>query len=176
MSTPMPSVSAQLKEMQDLVLPLIVPPASAFTTPLLNSFASSHDPLMDSDALFTAKSDLGNAQIELNAALRALARNAAADESDVPDVPGPDAGDPASDAKQLLEKVRQARLRSRLRGIAGGAQPAGDSAGEAPPRSHVSITRASRLRKEAFDREIEGEESAALEDFKQRLRQSVLET
>ncbi|KAK6350265.1 hypothetical protein TWF696_006500 [Orbilia brochopaga] len=175
MSTPMPSVSAQLKEMQEIILPLIVPPASAFTAPLLNSFASSHDPLMESDALFTAKSDLGNAQIELNAALRALARNATAeagDDNDVPDAPDPAARDPASDSKQLLEKVRQGRLRSRLRGLAG----SGDTAGEAPPRSHVSITRASKARKEAFDREMEAEEGAALEDFKQRLRMSVLQT
>ncbi|KAF3918121.1 hypothetical protein ABW21_db0209443 [Orbilia brochopaga] len=174
MSTPMPSVSAQLKDMQDIVLPLIAPPASTFTTPLLNSFAASHDPLMEHDTLFTAKSDLGNAQIELNAVLRALARNAAAEgeDEDVPDAPEPKARDPASDSKQLLETVRQGRLRSKLRGLAG----SGDTAGESSPRSHVSITRASRARKEAFDREIEQEESAALEDFKRRLRMSVLQT
>ncbi|EWC48645.1 hypothetical protein DRE_01867 [Drechslerella stenobrocha 248] len=171
----MPSVSAQLRDIQELILPLIIPPAAAFTTPLLQNFAASHDPLMESDILFTAKPDLANAQIELNAAMRALVRNAAAEEEvpEVPDGTGPEAklDSSASDVKRLLDGVRQGRLRSKLRGLSGGGR--GD---EASRRSQASIIRASRLRKEMFDREIDKEESEALEDFKRKLRESVLQT
>ncbi|EPS38056.1 hypothetical protein H072_8198 [Dactylellina haptotyla CBS 200.50] len=175
MSTP--SFSAQLKDVQEAVLPLLVPSAATFTTPLLNNFASSHDPLMESDTLFTAKADLGTVHVELDATLRALARNAAAEEAAEEEVPG-DSGiefgskDPTSDAKQMLELVRQARLRSKLRGLAGGGQ----ADGEMPVRNHASTTRAARLRKEAFEKEMDREEKEALDEFKRKLREAVLQT
>ncbi|KAK6348847.1 hypothetical protein TWF730_009615 [Orbilia blumenaviensis] len=167
-----PSFSVQLRDVQEAVLPLLVPPASTFTTPLLNNFASSHDPLMESNSLFTAKSDLGTVHVELDATLRALARNAEAEEAakEMPDESKTEfrAKDPESDTKQMLELARQGRLRSKLRGLAG--QPDGQT------RSHVSITRASKLQRELFDQEMEREEKGALEDFKRKLRESVLQT
>ncbi|KAK6533344.1 hypothetical protein TWF694_002294 [Orbilia ellipsospora] len=171
-----PSFSSQLKEVQDAILPLLAPPASAFTTPLLNNFAASHDPLMESDSLFTAKADLGTVHVELDATLRTFARNVEAEKVAEEAVPGEGsiefgAKDPASDAKQILELVRQAKLRSKLRGLAGGYP---DS--ETSIRSPASITKASRLRKELFDKEMEREEKEALAEFKRKLRESVLET
>ncbi|KAF3294772.1 hypothetical protein TWF132_002708 [Orbilia oligospora] len=168
-----PSFSVQLKDVQEAILPLLVPPVSTFTAPLLNNFASSHDPLMESNSLFTAKSDLGTVHVELDATLRALARNAGADEiakDETPDEFKTEFGakDPGSDSKQMLELARQGRLRSKLRGLAG--QPDGQT------RSHVSITRASKLRRELFDQEIEREEREALEEFKRKLRESVLQS
>ncbi|KAF3938130.1 hypothetical protein ABW19_dt0209169 [Dactylella cylindrospora] len=171
-----PSFSAHLKDVQDVVLPLIVPPASTFTTPLLNNFAASHDPLMESDALFTAKSDLGTVHVELDATLRSLARNAASEantESESKTEFG--AKDFASDTKQLFEMAKQARLRSKLRGLAGGSQPIGGSNDETI-RSHATITRASKQRKEAFDEEMEKEEKEMLDEFKRKLREAVLQT
>ncbi|KAF3903005.1 hypothetical protein ABW20_dc0107817 [Dactylellina cionopaga] len=171
MSTP--SFSVQLTDIQNAVLPLIIPSPSTFTTPLLNDFASSQDPLMESDSLFNAKSDIGTVYVELDATIRTLVRNAAAEEA-APEESTIAFGtkDPASDTKQLLDIVRQGKLRSKLRGLAGGSQPDGETSA----RSHASITRDSRLRKEAFDREMEREEKEALEEFKQKLRESVLQT
>ncbi|KAK6526760.1 hypothetical protein TWF281_009963 [Arthrobotrys megalospora] len=169
-----PSFSVQLKDVQEAVLPLLVPPSSAFTTPLLNNFASSHDPLMESNSLFTAKSDLGTVHVELDATLRTLARNAGpakgTAKDGIPDESKTEFGakDPGSDSKQMLELARQGRLRSKLRGLAG--QPDGQT------RSHVSITRASKLRRELFDQEIEREEKESLEEFKRKLRESVMQT
>ncbi|RVD86601.1 uncharacterized protein DFL_004869 [Arthrobotrys flagrans] len=99
--------------------------------------------------------------------------NVGADEAakeDIPDESKTEFGakDPGSDTKQMLELARQGRLRSKLRGLAG--QPDGQT------RSHVSITRASKLRRELFDQEIQREEKEALEEFKRQLRESVLQS
>ncbi|KAF3904153.1 hypothetical protein AA313_de0205278 [Arthrobotrys entomopaga] len=171
-----PSFSSQLKEVQDAILPLLAPPASTFTAPLLNNFAAAHDPLAESDSLFTAKADLGTVHVELDATLRTFARNAEAEKAAEEAIPGEGrivlgGKDPASDTKQILELVRQAKLRSKLRGLAGGYPD-----GETSVRSQASITKASRLRKEAFDEEMEREEKEALEEFKRKLKESVLQT
>lgn len=170
-----PSFASALKDVQEVVLPLVSPPASTFTVPLLDKFAASNDPLMESDMLFTAKADLGSVHVELDATSRTLARNAAAeiDRSTIEF----GAKDPASDSRQLLEAAKQARLRSRLRSIAGDSRPSGGRDGETGPnRTRSTVSREAKLRKEAFDREIAQEEAEVLEDFKRKLRESVLQT
>jgi len=173
--TSQPSFTSSLKEFQNVILPLLLPPAASFTTPLLDGFAAAHDPLMENTALFAGKADVGTVHVELDAALRVLARTAKADEEK--DVASPGIKDASSDVHKLLQAVRQTRLRSKLRSMSG-VHPSseGNISDKTPSLSRASIIRSSGERREAFDKDVEKQEKEALDEFKCRLREAVLQS
>jgi len=172
-----PSFKSSLKDLQEVILPLILPSTETFTTPLLDNFAVAHDPLMENNALFAGKTDLGGIHVELDATLRLLARLSKDEEQKTKSSQA--MKDASTDVKHLLDTTKQARLRSNLRSMTGAGharESAGSPSVEPTAATEASILRASRQRREKFDKEIAEEENKALDEFKRQLREAVLQT
>ena len=111
MAAQVPSISLGMKDVYEAILPLFVPPATTFTGPLLDRFAAAHDPLMESNTLFTNRTDIATVRVDLDGAGRTLIRELTSTGENQTEEAARD------DAKKLLEEVKGRRLRMKLRDV-----------------------------------------------------------